>query len=520
MALSLDTDTLLQVVAPKLLRMTAASLGVAGAVGAGALALTSLRRRRLRRAGPPAQAGAPREHRPLWPVLWGTWFGVFLIGLLPIEAHPASLIGGPFAGLWGLAMALVLVPAGAVTGIGLGLLLARGPHPCPRRPRLAGGLTLAAYLVAAMALHLGLAAPAITIRTPAAAVPVPLLAAISGYGPLPSALALSGDGQQLAVLTVRHGRQQLDLLDLSRRTRQRLPLADQPPPEQRTLKDSLSSLAFSRDGQELITAAVQQVQVRSLASGRPRLRLEGGGAAYPMADQRLVTLAAVEARAASPQPHSLRLWDLSSGALLQTLAVDLPPTERTSLPIAVAPDGRRLACPRTPFDDRLQVWGLAGTRPLRTLRLSAPAGILSLAWSPDGRQLALALGQGPSLTIWDLETAAPIRSLETEQRVRQLHWTDRGLLADLGGVFRVLDPMDGTVLHTLQLDAAAPSPGAPSPLAVVPAALSADGTTLAAYLPRQGIGVWRVGGGAPPASGSSGRPRRASAPRRASSSSG
>ncbi|MDP4809129.1 MAG: hypothetical protein NWR31_08150 [Cyanobium sp. MAG_160] len=119
-------------------------------------------------------------------------------------------------------------------------------------------------------------------------------------------------------------------------------------------------MAFSADGQELITAAVQQVQVRTLPEGKTRLRLDGATVAYPRADHRLVTLAALDARAVGSEPHSLKVWEFATGQLLRTLPADLFTLEWRNLPIAVSADRRLLAFPRRLYDHQIQVWNVPG----------------------------------------------------------------------------------------------------------------------------------------------------------------
>ncbi|MCP9792289.1 WD40 repeat domain-containing protein [Vulcanococcus limneticus Candia 3F8] len=468
-------DTLLRLVLPKLLFMTVLSAVVGGVVGAVVAGIVSLlRRSRPRAVGP----------------VWGSFLGVLLVGLLPIEANPASLIGGPYAGLWFLSMALLFVPVGAVGGALLGILAIGHPRARLRGPRALAALTLGAYALSAVVLTLTLSPPAITIRTPQPGGPFPLLAEVSGLESIPSHLALSGDGRQLAVLSVRYGRQQVDILDLTSRQQHRIRNLHGKPEGQQTLREILSTLAFTVDGKELVTAALQQVQVRPLPAGRPRLRLDGGSVAYPMAAGRLVTLTPNDA---SPAPRNLQVWDLASGRRLQAMPADLNTVERATLPVAVSPDRRLLAFPLRVDDDRIEVWDIPQARRITTLELGRRAGLLALAFSPDGRQLAVALGQGPPIAIWDLATARRIRSLDRPQPVQQLHWTTEGLLASSDDGFRVLSPQDGRVLHTLPPAAAAPSVPARPVLSLGPSALSGDRSTFAVPIPGQGIAVWRVG---------------------------
>ncbi len=490
-----DADTLLQVVVPKLLRMTLVSFVVGSVVGAVVAAIAALiRRSRLRRSGSQPQQDGVSRGSLLWPSLWGSFLGTFLIGLLPIEANPASLIGGPYGALWFGFMLLVFVPAGAITGAVFGLIAAGAGRLRPNLPRVMAGSTVLAYLISTLVLTLLLAPPTIGFSTAPATGPFPLVARLTGGEDNPPLdLALNENGDQLAVLQVRNSAQQLDILELSTQKRRRIRNLHGKPDGQRTLQEVLTSMAFSADGQELITAAVQQVQVRTLPEGKTRLRLDGATAAYPMADRRLVTLAAVDALAAGSEPHGLKVWELATGQLLRTLPADLSTLDWRELPIAVSADRRHLAFPRRLYDNQIQVWNIADNKLSSTLALGSPAGILSLAFSPDGGLLAVALGQGSPLSIWDLASARQTRAFDAVDRVQKLHWTDKGLLVGSGGAFKVLNPRSGEVLHTLRLQPAAHLNQATLDLPLGLSALSGDGSTLAAYVPRQGIGVWRVG---------------------------
>jgi hypothetical protein len=117
----------------------------------------------------------------------------------------------------------------------------------------------------------------------------------------------------------------------------------------------------------------------------------------------------------------------------------------------VSADRRLLAFPRRPYDHQIQVWNIVDNKLSSTLALGSPAGILSLAFSPDGGQLAVALGQGPLLSIWDLASARQMGSR---------------------GAFKVLNPRSGEVLHTLQLQPVAPLSQTTLDLPLGPSALS------------------------------------------------
>lgn len=485
-----NLDTLLQFVVPKLLTMTLVSFAIGSVVGAVVGWLATLVWRRTQQSKDPS-----RSRRWLInPAIAGSFIGMLLIGMLPIQANPASLVGGPYSGLWFLIMFVMLAPLGSISGAIIGAIIGASPPTRIKLPKLMAIALLVTYLFCASVLYVGLAPPAVVMSTPPTSDPsdpFPVVAELKGYESIPKDLALSENGQQLAISTVRYSKDKVEIWDLPSRRVVHTLQREQNGSE--TLKDILASLRFSQDGRELITAAVQQVQVRNLANGQVRLRLNGGEVAYPMADNKLVTLAAVDAWAAKPEPHNLKVWDLTTGKLLHTIPADLSPTERPNLPIAVTPDRRLLAFPPSLYENQIQVWDIPNHKLLSSLINNNRAGILSLSFSPDGQQLAISLGQGLPLSIWNWQSEKQIKTITNAGQAEQLYWTKQGIFVGSDGGFKVWDPQTGKVLQTLDLE----TPGSPSQksikLPLGPSALSADRTTLTAYIPRQGIRVWQVG---------------------------
>ncbi|MGB8699939.1 MAG: hypothetical protein WCD18_11030 [Thermosynechococcaceae cyanobacterium] len=472
-------------VLPKLLTMTLVSFAIGSAVGALVGWLATLIWRRTQRGKDPSRSGRSL----IKPAILGSFIGMLLIGQLPIAANPASLIGGPYSGIWFMVMFVMLTPLGSISGAILGAMIGANLPARIKPPKLMGIVLLVTYLFCASILYVGLAPPAVVMSTPTTSGPFPVVAELT-YDSSFKDLALSDDGQQLAISTVRYSEEKVDIWDLpSRRVVHTLQGKSD---GSATLKDILASLEFSQDGRELITAAVQQVQVRNLANGEVRLRLDGGEVAYPMAGNKLVTLAAVNAWAAKPEPYDLKVWDLTTGKLLHTIPTDLAPSEQTNLPIAVSSDRRLLAFPPKLYDNQIQVWDIPNHKQVSSLVSKNPAGVLSLTFSPDGQQLAIALAQGPPLSIWNWQSAKQMKTIANAGRVEQLYWTEQGILAGSDGGFKVWNPQTGKVLHTLDLQPPS-SPSQKSPtLPLGPSALSADRTTLTAYVPGQGIRVWRV----------------------------
>ncbi|MDB5314081.1 MAG: High-affnity carbon uptake protein Hat/HatR [Gemmataceae bacterium] len=106
--------------------------------------------------------------------------------------------------------------------------------------------------------------------------------------------------------------------------------------------------------------------------------------------------------AAGGQDGSFRLWDADSAVLRRTIPAH--PGGVTALVFAAT--GQLVSAGA---DERVRVWDLASGQAVRTLTYTTAD--LRLALSPDGRLLAVG---GPGLsavTLWDLDTLAPVRHL-------------------------------------------------------------------------------------------------------------
>ncbi|UOO10816.1 MULTISPECIES: WD40 repeat domain-containing protein [unclassified Synechocystis] len=475
-------------VLPKLLRMTLVSFVIASVVGSvvGWIATLIWRGKNL---SDLSDSPNPRGWL-IKPAIFGSFIGMVLIGLLPIEANPASLVGGPYSGLWFLMMFVFLAPLGSIAGAVIGATLGTKQFSQIKREKLIGIVLLLTYFFATVVLYVGLAPPALVMEKPTGNDPFPVVGELKGYESGPKDLALSDNGQQLAVVTVRYGEDKVEIWDLPRK--KVLYSFKTKPNSSVTLKDILSSLEFSKDGQQLITAAVQQVQVRDLTNGAVQMRLEGGELAYPIADNKLVTLASVDAWANEPEPHNIKVWDLDTGKLLQTINADLAPTERFSVPIAISPDGRLVAFPPGLYSDRIEIWDIGNQKQVTALTSNQPAGVLSLAFSPDGEQLAVALGQGAPLSVWDWRSPKQVKTIAKADRAEVLYWTEQGIFVGSDGAFQVWDPQTGEARQKLDLQPTEERAKSDLRFPLGPSALSADRTTLAVYIPQQGIRVWRV----------------------------
>jgi WD40 repeat protein len=142
-------------------------------------------------------------------------------------------------------------------------------------------------------------------------------------------------------------------------------------------------------------------------------------------------------------PHGdTRLWDVDTGRLLRRL----PPASF----VTWSPHEPRLAITR---GGELQLWDTAADKVLRTHVFAA--SIEGLAWSPDGKTIAVGLAD-KTARLWDLASAKETRTLEGHEAVlvRGLAWSPDGkrlaTTAQVGKVreqaFRVWDTASGKLL--------------------------------------------------------------------------
>lgn len=480
-------DTFFEYVLPKLLSMTLVSFVVASAVGAlvGWIATLIWRGSQRQRKIVPVQPA----HSLVAPAILGAFIGL-LLGMLLYEANPNSLVGGPYGGLAMLVFYIFILPIGSIIGSMIGAVAGANLPSQLKQPKWAGIALAATYVLAVGILYLGLAPAPLTLTTPQTNQPLPVIAQIDGYAGPPKDLALSTNGQLLAVSHVTRDKDDIDIWDLSakkivHKLRDRLEGG-------KTLKDIVASIAFSADGKELITAASDQVQVRNFENEQVRLRLDGGSVGLPIADNKLITLAVVDPYKSGSKldPFNLKVWDLSNGKLLQTMPGNLDPVN-LGVSIAISPDQRLLAYP--PREDNLiEVWDMTSGKKMSDFGGNSPTWPKTLAFSPDGQQLAISLSRTKPLLIWDWQQKKLLKSLPEVAYAEQVYWTTAGILALHEGYFDLLNPQTGKLIKSL----IAPEPGQINlSFTLSSPTLSQDGKTLAFYA-KEGIKVWRVDGDA------------------------
>ena len=185
----------------------------------------------------------------------------------------------------------------------------------------------------------------------------------------------------------------------------------------RTLKghsDRVTAAALYLDGRRMVSASWDEtLKVWDLESGACLRTLKGHSG-----DVNAVALHPDGARAVSASwDGRLKVWDLESGACLRTLAAPPPPPtplgdlEKLQEPVtavALHSDGWRAVS--AGWDRTLKVWDLESAACLRTLK-GHSGDVNAVALHPDGSR-AVSASDDETLKVWDLESGACLRTLE------------------------------------------------------------------------------------------------------------
>lgn len=141
--------------------------------------------------------------------------------------------------------------------------------------------------------------------------------------------------------------------------------------------------------------------------------------------------------ACATRPGTILIWDIEARRTLLTLTHGNPPRSTTAL--AFAPDGASLAA--SGYDSSaVLIWDVLSGRLVRRL---ADTGQSGLAYSPDGRALAVV---GHGVRIWNPSTGALIRTIAEGGSFSQATFSPDGrrlATASLDGIACVWDVADG-----------------------------------------------------------------------------
>jgi hypothetical protein len=199
-------------------------------------------------------------------------------------------------------------------------------------------------------------------------------------------------------------------------------------------KDSLYSAVLSPDGSLLATAGYDSaIKLWNVAGGTEVRTLEGhNGAVFELAfrpDGKLLASASGD--------RTVKLWNVATGERLDTLKESV----KELYTLAFSPDGSRLAA--AGVDNRIRVWQITpdakeGTNPLLVSKFAHETPVLRIVWSADGATLASS-GEDRLVKLWNADTMTIRRTLP-----RQSDWAS-GLAISSDGSLLAIGRVDGSV---------------------------------------------------------------------------
>jgi WD40 repeat protein len=262
--------------------------------------------------------------------------------------------------------------------------------------------------------------------------------------------------------------------------------------------------AFSHDGKQLVVAywrggrpddeiPSENIKLWEVARGKELLSLKG----HEKWIESLAISSDGKSLAAGGASSGTKVWDTKSGKELYTFGG----LSGEAFCMAFSPDGKRLAVGTRNFADQIKAGGIRGEVKFWDLTTGKdvatwkPLGqyVRTLAYSPDGKQLALGLHDPGAVRIWDADSGRelfilpdqPERSPEAQAQKLAYSPDSRRLavvVSEQGKTaVKVWDATTGKLLWTLPVETADCC-----------VAFAPDGARLAVGGPR-GVAIWEVG---------------------------
>lgn len=166
----------------------------------------------------------------------------------------------------------------------------------------------------------------------------------------------------------------------------------------------LKNVAISPDGQFLVSAASEIVEVVNLNTGDLQYRLQGAGSKFIFTPDGQ-TLISGNADVGGNATGSIKLWNLRSGEMIRTLQGLV----QGSPALSISKDGSLIAAGS--WFGRIQIWN-ARTGELKREFKTDKYNALATAISPNNEFLFTSFDNLSSVKMWDIRTGEIIRNFE------------------------------------------------------------------------------------------------------------
>jgi WD40 repeat protein/beta-lactamase regulating signal transducer with metallopeptidase domain len=202
-------------------------------------------------------------------------------------------------------------------------------------------------------------------------------------------------------------------------------------------KNAIAFACYSRDGKLLATSSVDQTVKLWDAAGKEIATLTGHKgfvrkAVFSPDDKKLAT---------SDEKGVIKIWDVETHKEQRSIDAH----EHPVYGLAWSPDGKTIAsCGgdwRKQIEGTVKLWN-AETGEGTTFALSEMRDVWNVAFSPNGKYLAVAGGGNKSVQIWDVARKEAVHTATVAPYARGLTWSPDGKIIALGlgdGQVRLLD---------------------------------------------------------------------------------
>lgn len=205
------------------------------------------------------------------------------------------------------------------------------------------------------------------------------------------------------------------------------------------LPEEIKEMAISPDGRLLAVSGDREIRLWDATTAK-ELRSWGKFRFDPIHTTFSANGKILVACIADKDGSSFTLWDTTTGKPIRRLRqLDLLRT--MAAPVAVSPDSRLMAVVERKYEEtgaflldaRIVLWDTAADKAIRELRAEKSEG-MRLAFSPDGRSLAVAYQQEDIIRLWETATGQPRRKYEGHrQNIHCLIFSGDGSLLATGG---------------------------------------------------------------------------------------
>ena len=179
--------------------------------------------------------------------------------------------------------------------------------------------------------------------------------------------------------------------------------------------NSISSVAFSRDGRNLVAGSFETVRLWEISSGSEIQQFIGHS-------NSVLSVACSpdgQSLASGSEDRTVRLWQISSGKEIRLLRGH----DYRVLSVAFSPDGQYLAS--SSFDRTVRLWQISSGREVRCLH-GHNGFVSSVAFSPDGQSLASG-SEDRTVRLWQVSSGKrDQRFRRHDDSVLSIAWSPNG----------------------------------------------------------------------------------------------